>query len=117
MKLIIILSVLIVCLTNVQAKEPALEKGQELYLSYGCAVCHGKGGKGDGISASTFDPKPTNFDNVKNYRHGPGKQDIVYNIRMGIAQEASGMPGFAHIPRKEVELIAEYLISLQSKEE
>ncbi len=109
--------IILTSLSSAAFGQEAVEKGKALYLSYGCAVCHGKEGKGDGISANTFDPKPTNFDNVKNYHHGSAKQDIVYNIRMGIAQESSGMPSFAHIPRKEVEMIADYLISLQNKKE
>ena len=92
-----------------------VSKGKELYLAHGCAVCHGESGRGDGINARNSDPAPTNFSSVKNYHRGHEKQDIVYSVRNGIAQEGSIMPAYTHIPRSEIEAMADYLLSLQQK--
>ena len=109
--------VILFLLTTASFGQNAVEKGRKLYLSYGCAVCHGKDGHGNGINAKNFYPAPTNFYDFKNYHYGHEKQDIVYSVKNGVAQEGSTMPAYSHIPRAELEAIADYLISLQQKEQ
>ena len=97
-----------------KADAPASEvKGKELYLSYGCALCHGRDGRGDGVNAQKYDPPPTNFHNPKAYLHGDDKDSIRRSIQYGIKEESSIMPAFEDIPPQEVDQIINYLESLR----
>jgi len=91
-------------------------KGKELYLSYGCALCHGWNGSGDGINAQKFDPPPTNFHDPKAYLHGQDKDSIRRSIQYGIKEENSIMPSFEDIPTEELDQMIDYLQSLQKKD-
>ncbi|MBP9855364.1 MAG: cytochrome c [Candidatus Omnitrophica bacterium] len=93
-----------------------MEKGKELYLSYACAICHGKNGDGNGLSAKQYYPPPIDFHNPKAYHHGNTKVDIPNTIKFGVREERSGMPAFDHITEKELDQISSYLESLQVKE-
>ena len=98
------------------ADTPTVEdQGKELYLSYGCALCHGKNGGGDGISSQKFDPPPTNFHNPKAYLHGSDRDSIRRSIQYGIKEDNSIMPSFEDIPPEEIDQIIDYLKSLQKK--
>src|SRR5580698_6662247 len=88
-------------------------KGKELYLSYGCALCHGWNGRGDGINAQKFDPPPTDFHNPKAYLHGLDRDSIRRSIQYGIKEDASIMPAFEDIPSDELDQIVIYLQSLK----
>lgn len=94
-----------------------IAKGRELYLSYGCASCHGVNGDGKGISAKGFYPPPTNFHNPKLYQKGTDAQSISSAIKYGIKEESSVMPAFDHITQQELDQLVSYLQSLQKKEE
>src|SRR5476649_2854661 len=74
------------------------DKGKELYLSYGCALCHGWNGGGDGINSQKFEPPPTNFHNLKSYLHGKDRDSIRRSIQYGIKEDNSIMPAFEDIP-------------------
>jgi copper(I)-binding protein len=91
-------------------------EGKGLYLNYGCALCHGKNGDGNGISAQKFDPPPTDFRDPGNYRHGHDRESLRYSITRGIKEDNSAMPAFGHIPAGETDKIISYLISLQKKD-
>ncbi len=91
------------------------DKGKELYLSYGCALCHGWTGHGDGINAQKFDPPPTNFHDPKAYLHGLDRDSIRRSIQYGIKEDNSIMPAFEDIPPDELDKIITYLQSLQKK--
>jgi len=93
-----------------------IEKGKELYHAYGCALCHGMEGRGDGIGGQRFDPPPTNFYNRMGYLHGSDTDSIRSSIQYGIKEANSIMPSFEHIPPDEMSQIISYLKSLQSKE-
>jgi len=88
-------------------------KGKELYLSYGCALCHGKNGSGDGINSQKFDPPPTNFQKSKAYLHGLDHDSLRRSIQYGIKEDNSIMPAFEDIPPEEINQIINYLQSLQ----
>ena len=88
-------------------------KGKELYLSYGCALCHGWNGSGDGINAQKFDPPPTNFHEPQAYHHGLNKDSIRRSIQYGIKEDNSIMPAFEDIPPEELDQMVMYLQSLQ----
>jgi len=116
-KVIFILFCLLWGCGNAQAGTTTLEdKGKEFYLSYGCALCHGWNGRGDGINAQKFDPPPTNFHNHKAFLHGQDRDSIRRSIQYGIKEDNSIMPAFEDIPPDEVELIISYLQSLQKKD-
>ena len=91
------------------------DKGKALYLSYGCALCHGWNGAGDGINAQKFVPPPTNFHNPQAYLHGSDKDSIRRSIQYGIKEDNSIMPAFEDIPPDELGQIISYLQSLQKK--
>src|SRR5271170_963064 len=89
---------------NAVADTSTLEdKGKQLYLSYGCALCHGWTGQGDGINSQKFDPPPTDFHNPKAYLHGNDKDSISHSIKNGIKDQNSVMPTFDHIPPEELD--------------
>jgi mono/diheme cytochrome c family protein len=89
------------------------DKGKEFYQSYGCALCHGWNGRGDGINSQKFDPPPTNFHDPKAYLHGNDKDSIRRSIQYGIKEDNSIMPAFEDMPPQEVDQIISYLQSLQ----
>lgn len=90
-------------------------KGKELYLSYGCALCHGHNGEGNGINSQKFNPQPTNFHDPKAYLHGTDKDSIRRSIQYGIKENNSIMPAFEDIPPAELDKIISYLQSLQKE--
>jgi mono/diheme cytochrome c family protein len=94
---------------------PVQDKGKELYLSYGCALCHGWDGRGDGINSQKFEPPPTNFHNPKAYLHGQDRDSIRRSIQYGIKEDNSIMPAFEDIPPEELDRIISYLQSLQKE--
>ena len=89
------------------------DKGKELYLSYGCALCHGRNGEGNGISSRKFSPPPTDFHDPKAYLHGQDRNSIKRSIQYGIKEDNSIMPAFEDIPPDELDKIISYLQSLQ----
>jgi len=92
------------------------DKGKELYLSYGCALCHGRNGDGKGINSQKFDPPPTDFHDPKAYLHGRDKDSIRRSIQYGIKEEGSIMPAFEDIPSDELNQIITFLRSLQKED-
>jgi len=91
----------------------SIEQGRSLFMSYGCAACHGKEGRGDGIVAHTLDPRPRNFHEPSSYRLGASAAIIARTIGDGI--KATSMPAYPSIPAEEREQIAAYVVSLQKK--
>ena len=92
---------------------PIKAKGHELYLSYGCALCHGWEGRGDGINAQKFDPPPANFHDLKTFHHGTDADSIRRSIQYGIKEDNSIMPAFEDIPPEELNQITTFLESLK----
>jgi mono/diheme cytochrome c family protein len=86
-------------------------RGQQLYAERGCAVCHGPGGRGDGPSAKRLDLPPRDFANVRAYRQGSARSDVVASIRRGTPGGA--MPAFRDLSDAEAEDIAAWIVSLQ----
>jgi len=92
-----------------------VDKGKQLYRSYGCALCHGRNGQGDGIESRSFIPPPTNFHNPKAYLHGWDRDSIRRSIQYGIKEDNSIMPAFEDISPEELNHIIDYLQFLQKK--
>jgi len=98
-----------------EIKQPLIDQGRTLYLTYGCAVCHGKEGTGDGIGGKNMHPPPTNLHQRKEYMHGSKREDIVFSIKAGVRDGDSIMPSFAHLTPDEIEAISHYVVSLQDQ--
>lgn len=90
--------------------------GRNLYMSYGCAVCHGPSGDGQGLRKVKRELPPTNFTDRKSYRFGHDQNSIKHSIQFGIKEQGSVMPAFNHISKEELEEMSLYLISLQKEE-
>ena len=86
---------------------PALAEPAGLYKSQ-CKVCHGASGKGDGIAAVAYDPKPTDFtDSV--FATSRTLEQLVAAITNG----KNAMPPFAGtISLDEIRALAGYLLEL-----
>ncbi len=86
---------------------PALAEPADLYKSQ-CKVCHGASGKGDGIAAVAYDPKPTDFtDSV--FATSRTLEQLVAAITNG----KNAMPPFAGtISLDEIRALAGYLLEL-----
>lgn len=113
-KVIFSLLCLLLCSARAMADTTPVDKGKQLFLSYGCALCHGREGKGDGINSQKLEPPPTNFHDPKAYLHGNDRDSIRRSIQYGIKEESSIMPAFEHIPPDELDRIIDYLQSLQN---
>ena len=100
---------------EIASASPLEDQGRQRYLSYGCALCHGHDGNGDGINSRKFKPPPTNFHNPKAYLHGSDRDSIRRAIQYGIKEDNSIMPAFEDIPLDEIERIIDYLQFLQKK--
>lgn len=97
------------------ASRADIQKGHELYLSYGCGVCHGKDGAGDGPVGATTRKKPRDFHDGSSFTNGHSVKAIAATISTGIDEGRTGMIGFPQIPWGEREKIAEYIMSLDGK--
>lgn len=92
----------------------AVERGRLLYLTNGCAVCHGKEGRGDGLNAKRYYPPPTNFYDLNSYRQGPSRGAMMRTIKNGVPREGTAMAGFDHLTDTELRDLAIFLESLQA---
>ena len=94
-------------------RQEAVDRGRELYLTNGCAVCHGKDGFGDGFTAKQYYPPPTNFHDPESYVQGTSRGAMMRTIKNGVPREGSGMAGFDHLTDMELRDLAIFLESLQ----
>lgn len=95
---------------------PVVHDGAALFVENGCAACHGREGHGDGPSGRGAAFRPRDLADVASYRRGTSVQAIAATIATGVEGDGGGMPAFAHIPAAEREAIAQYIVSLQKKE-
>lgn len=99
-----------------QISATQLEQGQALYKRYGCAVCHGAMGRGDGQMARTLNPRPRDFHDPSAYKYGRSLEAISRIIEKGALNERGmGMPGYPQIPETERIALAGYIVSLQTQ--
>ncbi|MDZ7630285.1 MAG: copper chaperone PCu(A)C [Gemmatimonadaceae bacterium] len=92
--------------------EPSVATGREVYLSNGCASCHGRDGYGDGPIAPTLSPTPRDFRSNAPYRNGSTVSDIAQTLATGIPNGGQ-MPLFAHLTDAERRALALYVLSLR----
>ena len=100
---------------DAEPTETAISNGRTLYQAYGCAVCHGAEGRGDGIASRTLVPKPRDFSDTAAFEQGHSVAEIAATIAGGVRRQGSGMAAFPHIPRDERLAIAAYVYSLHRK--
>lgn len=91
-----------------------VSNGRELYLSYGCAACHGVTGDGSGPAAGLAHVKPRDLRNVDAFRGSRTIEGIASTIAFGVADGRTGMPAYPDIPKSERMAMARYIHSLAS---
>jgi len=90
-----------------------LAEGQRLYRVYGCALCHGMEGRGDGRDAATLDVPPRDFRDEAAFKQGHSVDAIVETVASGVVDErGSTMPAFPDIPEEDRRLIAQFVMTL-----
>ncbi len=89
-----------------------VQDGKALYARYGCTVCHGMDGHGDGPISYTLKPPPRDFRDPGAYRIGRDVVTIARTLREGMPDSPSMVP-FPHIKDEERFKIAMYVASLQ----
>ena len=92
--------------------EKFVREGNSLYTRYGCTVCHGMDGRGDGPIAYTLKPPPRDFRELGAYRIGRDVVTIAGTLKDGIPDNRSMLP-FTHMKDEERFKIAMYVASLQ----
>lgn len=95
-----------------QDKNGDVARGRALFMRNGCAVCHGKAGRGDGQVAASLKPPPRDFRDSLAYKNGNGPEEIARSIARGVP--GSSMPGYGHLSADDLRLVAVYIRSLQS---
>ena len=86
---------------------PAMADPVDVYKSQ-CKVCHGDSGKGNGVAAIAFNPKPANF-TAAAFATSRTLEQVVAAILDG----KDAMPGFADIiPPEDIEALASYVLEL-----
>lgn len=98
--------------TPVSPAPQSLARGQELYARY-CAVCHGRGGAGDGPAAAAMDPRPADFLDLEHSAiYSPGEKYWL----IGNGSGETGMPAFARqLGPEERWDVVNFILSLQEK--
>lgn len=97
-----------------KAAVPVADKrGHQLYMTNGCAVCHGDQGRGDGRIANTLRPPPRDFRDLAHYKKGASVEQIAETIARGIG--GTSMPGYAHLSSQDRLTIARHIVFLQQQ--
>ena len=95
----------------------SVERGREVYMSYGCAVCHGREGLGDGLTADQFSPRPINLHDANAYRQGTSRREMLRTLEYGLWNKDSAMPAYGHLSRQELrDLVAYFTVTAPGRE-
>ena len=88
-----------------------LHMGRTAYRKY-CVQCHGYSGKGDGTSATAFDPPPRDYTDAE-VMNAITDLTIAETIRFGgIDRGFPNMPAFPHVNHDELVALVAYVRSL-----
>ncbi|NKB65711.1 MAG: c-type cytochrome [Candidatus Latescibacteria bacterium] len=88
--------------------------GKRLFMSNGCALCHGESGDGEGRIAHTLSPAPRNFADVRTYKQGNQAEHIAFSIANGLG-DGGAMPSYPHISAADRQAMAQFIYSLQDE--
>lgn len=89
-----------------EQSEKIVKAGNQIFQQL-CAVCHGKEGEGDGITAATLDPKPANLQDSTIQAQSDGA--FYWKIREG----RPPMPAFkSQLSDKQIWALVTYIKSL-----
>ena len=99
---------------NGESKSADPREGRQLYLSYGCAACHGREGHGDGPSGAGGVARPRDFRRAETFGGGHTVDAVAATIANGVANGTTGMAAYPQIPREERTAIAAWIVSLGS---
>lgn len=93
----------------VACSRPAVDakRGERLYLSYGCAACHGARGDGLGPGAALSGIKPRDLRDLAAYSRGSSVDEIARTIEIGVG--GTGMPAYKDLPLDERQSIAMWI--------
>lgn len=123
------LGFLVVAARPVRADGDATQ-GKKLYLKY-CSACHGQTGKGDGVVSGLMRPQPTDLTQIAKKAGGTYNAQAVATSIAGAArahgdpdmpvwgeiltEEAGGGTGGTATAAKKIDMITEYLGTIQVK--
>lgn len=98
-------------LTNpLEHSKRIVEAGSQIFQQL-CSVCHGKGGRGDGITAAALNPKPANLTAAAVQEQSDGA--IYWKIRAG----RPPMPSFkSQLSEKQVWAVVTFLRTLKKEQ-
>ncbi|MBK9062076.1 MAG: SCO family protein [Acidobacteria bacterium] len=91
-----------------------MAEGRALYLSFGCAACHGPEGRGDGPAAPSLHAPPRDLHDAASFKNGHTVPGIAGSIMNGVGDGSTGMMAFPHIAGKDRLKIAAFVASLAS---
>lgn len=92
-----------------QPKSEYVQNGKKLFSQH-CTVCHGEGGKGDGIGGKALNPPPRDLTHMKGWKFGNSLPRMFKTLHDGIP--TSGMPGFDYLSGKDRLMILHFVRSL-----
>ena len=73
-----------------------------------CVMCHGAGGKGDGVAGAGLNPKPRNFTVGEGWKNGNKPTGVFKTLTNGLNQ----MPVFASLSSDDRWALSHYVLSL-----
>ncbi len=86
---------------------PRIEDPAKVYESQ-CVACHGKTGKGDGVAAVAFNPKPASFADPEF-----GETRTLEQVVVAITDGKAAMPPFAAtMSPEDINALAQYLLKM-----
>ncbi|HEX4956440.1 MAG TPA: cytochrome c [Thermoanaerobaculia bacterium] len=92
---------------------PNVEQGRQLYLTQGCAVCHGPQGRGDGPGAANLGTPPRDFQHPELFKSGRSIDAIARTLADGLTHPNSQMPAFPHLSETDRRHLAAYVLSIE----
>ncbi|GIW40287.1 MAG: hypothetical protein KatS3mg076_0864 [Candidatus Binatia bacterium] len=97
-----------------------LEKGKLVYRELGCPVCHGDGGRGDGLASPDLKDVWGNPTPARDLVSGPfrgGEEPREVYLRLAIGMPGTPMPGYGDVASPEdLWALVAYLASIRQRE-
>jgi len=98
------------------ATPESIARGKELYVSKGCAACHGVGGKGDGqqqmVDSEGFATRPRDL-TVGIFKGAHDPQSVYRRIWLGLP--GTPMPASQNLSQEEVSAMVDFVLSLSNE--